>query len=224
MADIDEAALAKSASALGNAGATVSSVRLDVSDPQSWADAAKACEVQGPIDVLCNNAGILSIRSPMEGHDYGHWKRVFSINVDGPFLGVKTFLPGMKARGSGWVVNLASIGGLYGLPNAGAYITSKFAVVGMTESLRKELDGTGVGVTLVCPTVVNTAIFERASTSADLGDDPRVVRGRAGLDPDEVGQSIVEAVREGRFYVSTGSDTFDKLEARMNELRAAFAP
>ena len=143
LGDVDVAPLEATAARLGAVG-----LALDVTDRASFTaflDGAEAA--QGPVDVLINNAGIMPIGPFLEESDEVA-RRQFEINVHGVILGMKIALPRMLARGSGHIVNLASAAGRIALPGEATYVATKHAVVGLSEAMRWELEGTGVGVTV----------------------------------------------------------------------------
>ena len=128
-------------------------VVVDVSDSQ--AVEAAAAEV-GPVDILINCAGIVGPNKPLVEVTDDEWDRVFAINVKGTFNLCRAFVPGMRERGWGRIVNFASIAGKDGNPNLAAYSASKGAVIAMTKSLGKELATTGILVSAVAPAVIET--------------------------------------------------------------------
>ena len=152
--DADAAALA--------ACAGVHTAVMDQTDEGSVRAAAEATVAAlGRVDVLVNNAGITGGNAPVVSLDPATWRRVLDVNLTGPFLVCAALLPGMVAAGYGRVVNIASVAGKEGNPNAAAYSTSKAAVIGFTKSLGKELAATGVRVNCVTPAAVRTPIFDQ---------------------------------------------------------------
>lgn len=121
-------------------------VRADVSDP---AEVRSAAEALGPVDILINSAGVVGPNAPLWEIDPAAWDRVFAINVRGTFNMCRAFVPGMRDRGWGRIVNLASIAGKDGNPNMSPYSASKAAVIALTKSLGKELATTGVLVNAI---------------------------------------------------------------------------
>ncbi|MEP7026058.1 MAG: SDR family NAD(P)-dependent oxidoreductase [Actinomycetota bacterium] len=126
---------------------------LDISDP---AAVAAAAEQIGPADILVNSAGIIGPNKPLWEVTDEEWARTFAVNVSGTFNMCRAFVPAMRDRGWGRVVNLASMAGKDGNPNLSAYSASKAAVIGLTKSLGKELATTGVLVNAVTPAVIET--------------------------------------------------------------------
>jgi NAD(P)-dependent dehydrogenase (short-subunit alcohol dehydrogenase family) len=187
LGDVDVTAVEATAARLGAIG-----FGLDVTDRTSFAtflDAAEAA--QGPLDVLINNAGIMPIGPFLDEPD-DVARRQFDINVHGVILGMKLALPRMLVRGSGHVVNVASAAGRIGsLPGEATYVATKHAVVGLSEAVRCELAGTGIGVTTVLPNLANTR----------LGSGMHAARGMNKLDPSEIADAIVDGLRRRRTEV-----------------------
>jgi len=155
--DRDEEALAlalETLQALGAAQAT----SVDVTSEVSVAGAAAAA---GVVDILVNNAGITGPNLPVLEYPLADWERVLAVDLTGPFLCSRALAPGMVRRGYGRIVNIASIAGKEGNPNASAYSAAKAGLIGFTKSLGKELAGSGVLVNCVTPAVAKTDLFKQ---------------------------------------------------------------
>jgi NAD(P)-dependent dehydrogenase (short-subunit alcohol dehydrogenase family) len=187
LGDIDAGTVEATAARLGAVG-----LGLDVTDRESFTAFIDAAEqAQGPLDVLINNAGIMPIGPFLDEPDEVA-RRQFDINVHGVILGMKIVLPRMLARGHGHVVNLASAAGrMASLPGEATYVATKHAVVGLSEAVRCELEGTGVTVTTVLPNLADTR----------LGSGMRAARGMKKLGVNQIADAIVDGLREQRAEV-----------------------
>jgi NAD(P)-dependent dehydrogenase (short-subunit alcohol dehydrogenase family) len=157
--DRDAAALAKARAALGGASIVQS---LDVADPAAVARASTAAaQALGRIDVLVCSAGITGPNTTTWDYPLDAWRQVIDVNLNGLFYCNRAVVPVMLKQDYGRIVNIASVAGKEGNPNASAYSTSKAGVIGLTKSLGKELAKTGIRVNCVTPAAVRTAIFDQ---------------------------------------------------------------
>lgn len=218
-----------------SAVAEVETFDLDVRDRDAFAHAVDTAEDQlGPITVLCNNAGLTRGLPPSQ-MDYGVWDHVTGVNLGGTINGVQTVLPRMIARGGpGRIVNTASGAGLAANHDY-LYSMTKFAVVGLTESLLQhpELAENGIGATVVCPGVVRTGIVLNSATTPiggkTLEHDDRLRTAAAlfeeyGISPDVVGEQVLDAVRNDRLYVHTDRIMVDRVRQRTSAILDAMPP
>jgi NAD(P)-dependent dehydrogenase (short-subunit alcohol dehydrogenase family) len=205
--DVDEARVAEIRRTLG--GRCVLARRVDVTKKDEMR--ALAEEVQrasGALDVLVNNAGV--------GHSGGvldsrleDWEWVLGANLWGVVHGCHFFVPGMVQRGGGGhVVNVASTFGLVGAAGVAPYCTSKFAVVGLTESLRAELAPHGIGVSAICPGVIDTDIIARGRFTDEAKRAPTLRAFRRGHSPERVARAILRAVRHDLAVVPVGPEAW----------------
>jgi NAD(P)-dependent dehydrogenase (short-subunit alcohol dehydrogenase family) len=180
--------------------------RIDVTVPEQVAESVRAAEERfGRIDVLVNNAGI-GYFGAIEESDETEVRRMFEVNVFGLARMIHVVLPGMRARRSGHVVNIASIGGLRAFPAVGYYNATKFAVVGLSEALALEVEPLGIKVTIVEPSgfrtdwagrSANEAPNEIADYAETAGKNRRSIRNASGRqpgDPVRAAEAIVKAV------------------------------
>jgi 2-dehydro-3-deoxy-L-rhamnonate dehydrogenase (NAD+) len=159
--DLDQRRLEDATSRLGG---KARARRVDVTDPDDVERAAEeAVAAMVRIDALICSAGIAGPTASMIDYPIGEWKRVFDVNVNGLFYCNRFVAREMKARGYGRIVNIASIAGKEGNPNASAYSASKAAVIGLTKSLGKELAKDGVTVNAVTPATIDTPILEQVT-------------------------------------------------------------
>ena len=190
----------------------------------------------GAIHVLCNNAGVYRGGS-LDQVTYADWDWVLGVNVGGVVNGLQTLLPRMRASGeAGHIVNTASMAGIVTSPGLGVYNASKFAVVGLSESLKQELAETPLGVSVLCPGMVRTAILQSERTRPEAFDvTERAAQDAAAahnqvmqlamntaIEPAEVGELVVRGIREDRFYLFPHPEFKGAAQARASELLAAF--
>ncbi len=186
--DIDEPLARQTAQELGHGTLGTS---LDVTDHKSFEAFLDEVERElGPLDVLINNAGIMPIGPFIEESD-DTAQAILDINVTGVILGSKLAIKRFVPRQGGHLVNIASAAGKAGFPGGATYCASKHAVVGLSEAIRAELRGTGIGVSVVMPVVVNT----------ELGSGLAATRGFKAVEPEDVAQTIVDAIQRDRYEV-----------------------
>jgi 3-oxoacyl-[acyl-carrier protein] reductase len=146
----------------GEISAGVTALDVDVTDPDAVAQARDATlKAFGRIDILVNNAGIAGVNKTVWETDLTEWQKVLRINLDGPFICCQAIVPGMIAQNYGRIVNIASIAGKEGNPNAAHYSASKAGLIALTKSLGKELAGYDISVNTVTPAAARTAIFDQ---------------------------------------------------------------
>jgi NAD(P)-dependent dehydrogenase (short-subunit alcohol dehydrogenase family) len=182
--DLDGDSAATTASEIGK---RVEPFQVDVRSLESFREFIEGVEATvGPIDVLVNNAGVMPTGPFLEEKESTS-ALILGVNVSGPIHGMRLVLPGMIKRGHGHIVNVASMLGRTELPGLATYVASKHAVVGLTNAVRTELDGTGVTLTTVLPSVVNTELSSGFSIPF-----ARFVR----VEPEDVAKAIVDSVHE----------------------------
>lgn len=220
VADIDLAAAERVAGELQASGARSIAAQVDVSDLASVeALRQTAIDAFSAVDLLCNNAGVW-VGAHMADADIRDWRYLIDVNLYGAIHGVKAFLPDMLARGEGHIVNTASMGGLLSGPPEGLYCTTKFAIVGLSESLLLEVADKGVGVSVLCPGLVNTALIESSARlrppplQHDKQYDVAAPAVETGMSPGELGRRVLDAVIEGDFYIIPHREYRDILAMR----------
>jgi len=185
--DRDDKALTR---ACGELGAKAGSVQVDVGDHASVVAAVKkTLENNKTIDALVNSAGVAGANAKTWDYDLQEWHKVIQVNLNGLFYCCREIVPHMRANNYGRVVNIASVAGKDGNPNASAYSASKAAVIGLTKSLGKELADTGIRVNCVTPAAVKTAIFDQMSAEHIAFMLSKIPMGRFGT-PEEVAAMV----------------------------------
>jgi NAD(P)-dependent dehydrogenase (short-subunit alcohol dehydrogenase family) len=224
--------LADAQEALRKSGATVANAPFNVADEQAWPRAVEHLEAQlGPVDGLFLNAGVGSGSTPTESGPSSIWRWIWETNVLGTVYGLRTCLPGMKARGQpGHVLITSSIAALAALPGLAPYASSKAAVIALAETLRAELAGTSIGVSVLIPAAVRT---DFSATSARLAPtdfkDGRAAQVfdeisqvlQQGVDPADVAAFVLQRIAAGAFYIFTHPDFRQQIAARQRELLGA---
>ena len=234
MADVEEEALARSATQLESEGADVLGVLCDVSNAASVKDLAEqTLSAYGGVHVVCNNAGVgpggLMLETTAE-----EWEWIVGVNVMGVAHGVITFGPILAEAGEGHIVNTASEAGLVTNSALGMYCATKHAVVGLSESLWRELHPLGVGVSCLCPNLVNTQIFQSernrpydaklTATQNAIMTPMREMLSARGIAPSEVAANVLDAIVEDRFWVFTHDITPEAAAVRFTDIEARRNP
>jgi len=202
--DLDAAALAAAVKTLGS---KADSVLVNVTEQASVAAAAKqTAQVHGAIDVLVNSAGITGPNTKLWDYPVDAWQQVMQVNLNGLFLCCREVVPLMQARNYGRIVNMASVAGKEGNPNASAYSASKAAVIALTKSLGKELANTGIRVNCVTPAAVKTGMFDQMTPEHIQFMLSKIPMGRFG-EVDEIAAMVAWLCTEDCSF-STGA-TFD---------------
>ncbi|GLR65448.1 putative oxidoreductase EphD [Acidocella aquatica] len=230
LADIDTAEVEKSAAALAADGAQTLALSFDVADPAAWPRAkAQAEQVFGPVRILCNNAGVFAAGGPVEDIDPQTWRWLFGINLDAHLHALRIFLPEMRASGEeAHIVNTVSMAGLLATAQTAAYSASKFAALALAQSLRAELEGSRIGISVLCPGYAATRLAATSQqhlpdASRDATDTAAFAAALAkGMAPDEIGASVARAVKSGEFYIFTHPEFREVIEGIQHEQLAAF--
>jgi NAD(P)-dependent dehydrogenase (short-subunit alcohol dehydrogenase family) len=226
--DVEAAALDAAIDALGG-GPDVLGVRCDVTaldDVHALRDAV--LDRFGAAHVVCANAGVAPT-GPIVGTTVDTWRWVMDVNVMGVVHTIDAFGAGLVAQGDGHFVLTASAAGLSTTPGLGAYSATKHAVVGIAATLRAELAGTGVGVSVLCPGLVRTGIFDSERNRPDDASshaDPataEMLKGiiSSGVDPDEIAEAVHAAVVEDRLFILPTADVAGMIRVRLDEVAAA---
>ncbi|MDH4144469.1 MAG: SDR family NAD(P)-dependent oxidoreductase [Acidimicrobiia bacterium] len=217
-ADIEQGPLDETVAELAARGTEAIGVRTDVSELEQVEALAEAAVGRfGGVHVLCNNAGV-GVSNPVGATSMADWRWTLDIDLWGPIYGVHVFLPIMESQGEGHINSTASMAGLYAGASLGAYNVAKHGVVALQASLERDLRlaGSNVKASVLCPGPINTNIVDsqrnrdpdeaaqRVDTEAGQKFWDMLTRTLAtGMDPDEVGALVLDAVRNDRFWVLT---------------------
>ena len=244
IADVEQAALDRVKAEFDASNAEGITLRVDVTDRAAMEAAADATEAAfDKVHVLVNNAGV-AVGGSLDQMSYEDWDWVMGVNLDGVVNGLQAFLQRIKAHGEGGhVVNTASLAGHFAIPGLGIYTATKYAVVGISETLRADLKQHNIGVSVLCPGVVNTNIFDSGRNrpshlqgetdtdqmvlSEDLAEPEREQRmaemmARA-LDPAVVGDMVLHSIQEDEFYIFSHPEVEPMVSGRAAEVTDAFA-
>lgn len=192
-------------------------LQQDVTSMESWQAVKAAVEAQlGPVDVLCNNAGVALSFKPMEDASEDEFDRVMAVNVKGVFNGCKLFMPEMKARGSGHIVNTSSVNGLLPHGTFAVYSASKFAVTGMSEAIAQELAPHGVGVSILYPGFTRSRMSE--GQVPGLSDEQMAALKSRMMEPIWLGRGVVRAVEQNLLHIIPHPGHKPRLEERIEVL------
>ncbi len=241
LGDIDANQLEIAREKLQSEGIEVLTVQMDVTDLAQWQNVAdKAIERFGKVHMLVNNAGVGSKPGAIEQTDDKDWRWVLDVNLMGVVYGTQTMVPLMKQHGEGgWLINVASMAGMMGVPMAGTYTATKVAVVGMSESWYAELKPHNIQVSVLCPAFVKTRINlssrnkpaeiksekengDHAATSSAIAAHMQKVIDN-GLAPEIVGERVVEAISNKELYIFTHPNYRKAVQKRFKAIDDAFA-
>jgi NAD(P)-dependent dehydrogenase (short-subunit alcohol dehydrogenase family) len=232
IADVRAESIERALNSLGDK--QVMGVQVDVSSREAIARAADEVEAQfGPVSLLFNNAGVNLFQS-IEESSYDDWDWIMGVNLHGPINGVMTFAPRMIAAGKGgYIVNTASMAAFLASGTPGIYNTTKFAVRGMSESLRASLAPHGIGVSVLCPGLVKSYIYasddirpQGLKAGAKPVNEDQVKRLASvhefGMEPDVIAARVLDAMRENRFHIFTHPEFSDEMRALFDEILEDF--
>jgi NADP-dependent 3-hydroxy acid dehydrogenase YdfG len=229
LADIRQDSLDRAMAHFGN-DRNVHAVRLDVTDREEFARAADETErVFGKVHIVCNNAGI-NLFVPIEECTYNDWDWVMGVNFGGVVNGIQTFVPRIRKHGEGGhIVNTASMAAFLPSAAAGIYTASKFGVRGLSEALRLSLYRYNIGVSVFCPGLINSAIYEsektrpqRYASRENTGKSQKTMDllpeiHKAGMDPEEAGEKVLEGIRKNSLYIFSHPEFKEELKEIFEE-------
>jgi NAD(P)-dependent dehydrogenase (short-subunit alcohol dehydrogenase family) len=235
MADIQKDAVEQAAHSLSGTNKRVMPVQIDVTQEQSVLDSlAEAKRNFGRLHIACNNAGVPMHGSRMIDVPPGDWEFVIGVNIWGIIHGIRHFIPAILKHGEeGHIVNTASVASFQNRrgTNQAPYSMSKYAALSLSEALEHELEGTNVGVSVLCPGPINTNIARGARNRPDHMGGPQIRAAdeavlaerlaTTGLDPKTVGERVVDAIRTRTFYAFVGAVPADVIKARHRRIEDA---
>jgi NAD(P)-dependent dehydrogenase (short-subunit alcohol dehydrogenase family) len=235
MADIQKAAVEAAAHGLSGTNKRVLPVRIDVTQEETVVDALAEAERRfGKLHIACNNAGVPMHGTRLTEVPLADWQFVVGVNLWGVIHGIRHFVPAILKHGEeGHVVNTASVAGFQNRrgTDQGPYSMTKYAVLSLSEALEHELQGSKIGVSVLCPGPIATNIARGARNRPDhLGGpqiratDEAVLADRlatTGLDPQRVGERVVDAIQRKTFYAFVGAVPADVIKARHRRIEEA---
>lgn len=222
IADIDKESLAE---VVGRRGNQFRGIHLDTRDRERWVKAKQEAEADfGPVDILCNNAGISPNGRTFAEMSPESFDIILQINLVGIVNGVFAFADDMKERGKGHIVNTSSQAGLTAsMPGVGAYCVAKFGVTALSECLRVELAEHGVGVSVLCPGLVHTNL---GANTLKIGGEIRQYMPempKSDVTADHVGEFVAEGIESNAPYILTHAGVWPSVEQRFEGIKAACA-
>jgi NAD(P)-dependent dehydrogenase (short-subunit alcohol dehydrogenase family) len=234
LADLDEPGLAAAEREIAGLGGEVLAVPTDVTQRESvFALAERTFERFGTAHVVCNNAGVGAF-GEMHTAPHEEWRFVMDVNFWGVVHGVEAFVPRLVEQGDGHVVNTSSMAGLVGMRVLGIYCASKFAVLGLTESLHREVADRGVGVSALCPMIVATNINRNAQRLRPDAIKGQVPEGLASAESgsfqggtiavEEVVRRVVRGIERKDLYILTHPEQEAILKRRHRKIESMFDP
>ncbi len=230
IADIRQDSLDQAMAHFGR-NSNVHPIRLDVTDREGFTRAADETErIFGKVHVVCNNAGI-NLFVPMEECTYNDWDWVMGVNFGGVVNGIQTFVPRIRKHGQGGhIVNTASMAALLPSAAAGIYTASKYAVRGLSEALRLTLYPYNIGVSVFCPGLINSMIYESEKVRPErLASPENTAKSmqfmnilpeihKAGMDPEEVGEKVLAGIRRNDSYIFSHPEFKEELREIFDEV------
>ena len=237
LTDINEENLKKASLELEATGVSVLSVVLDVAEEDQWEVVAEQAIARfGKVHMLVNNAGVGGDSTSIENQNKKGWQWVLDVNLMGVVYGAKVMVPLISEHGEGgWIVNVASMAGMGGVPYGGAYSATKAAVVALSEGWAGELESKDINVSVLCPAFVQTRIYNsernrpaqyKSDTKAKVDENSFFNRAKemveSGIDVSIVGKRVVEALNDGEFYIFTHPNYREVVQMRSSKIDAAF--
>jgi NAD(P)-dependent dehydrogenase (short-subunit alcohol dehydrogenase family) len=202
LADVDVAGAECTLDLVEKAGGSGEVLACDIRDAEQVAAMARHFfDAFGGVSLLVNNAGI-AVAGFVGEAEISEWRRIVDVNVMGTVNCCHAFIPPMKERGAGYIINVASAAGISNLPEMAPYNMTKAAVISLSETLRTELVCDGIGVTVACPTFFDTHLVDDMSCTNEFQSEfARSAFSNAKVTPDDVAAAIITGARKGKLYV-----------------------
>ena len=240
MLDVEDEALAKAHAEFDTANVNVRRYRCDVSDSAQVEEIADRVRSDfGGVHIVCNNAGV-GAGGPIDEATQQDWQWVLGVNLDGVVNGMRTYVPIIKETikdgGDGHIVNTASVMGLWTNPGGSVYSASKYAVVAISEATRPELASFNIGVSALCPYIVDTRILQsgrnrpaKYGTPQRRGGPEAEQRAQAmaalfarGISIDGIGELVLNGIRRNKAYIFTHASSRNPIRQRFERILADF--
>jgi len=233
VADLSEEHLKDAERALSGARDDCRLVKVDVSDRAAMARAADdTVKAFGRVHVLCNNAGVAT-NAPMDEASYADWDWMLAVNLGGVINGIVSFIPKIKAHGEGGhIVNTSSMAGIIPLTSQGGiYCTTKFAVRGLSDSLRLTLGRYDIGVSVLCPGLTRSNLMSSeklrpkhltSKAHEEAESHHGISASTAGMDPVEVGERVLAGIQRNDAYILPHGEFKEEVRGLFDEILAAF--
>jgi NAD(P)-dependent dehydrogenase (short-subunit alcohol dehydrogenase family) len=245
--DIDEKTLLEAKASLEGKDINVLALKLDVTNYEEWEQCVEATQAQfGKLHMVVNNAGVGGIPGKIENTDHATWRWVVDVNMMGVLYGTQAATPAIKSHGEGgWIINVASMAGMMGVPYSSAYAATKAAVVSMTESWAVELKPHNIAVSALCPAFVKTRIHEslrnkQAKYQSAPNDKAKPVDAEkmksklkenfnaaaalveSGIEGELLAKRVVEALEHEQMYIFTHPNYKEVASYRAHQISKAF--
>jgi NAD(P)-dependent dehydrogenase (short-subunit alcohol dehydrogenase family) len=232
LADIEPERVEAAAADLRAGGAEAIGLQLNVAEEAEWARAGEAAARFGEVRILFSNAGVGGGSGEFETYDTEVWRWTYAVNAHAHLYACRTFLGAMKASGApGHLALTSSMVAIVPPPISVAYISSKFATLGIAMALRNELAGTQVGISVLCPGMSATNIVATtaklrpgASEQGAAAQTAQAMSGvlAGGMSPEKIGERVAQAIEAGEFFIFTHPEWKGMAEAQLAEVLAAF--
>ena len=231
LADVNEDGVKAAAATLRETGAEAIGLQLDVTDEAAWARVGEEANAFGPVRILVSNAGVGGGAGKFETYDTDVWRWNYAVNAHAHLYACRTFLGAMKESGDGHLLVTSSMVAIVPPPISVAYISSKYATLGIAMALRNELAGTGVGISVLMPGMTATKIVETTRNlrpgeveTGAAAETSQKMQGvlSTGMPPDKSAAMVVDAIANDRFWIFTHPEWKEMAELVTADMLAGF--